>query len=455
MFDTNCSISSTPSVDRGLIFFGTEKPGKIYSLDAYTGAVRWLYEIPDGDVVKCSPAIVEGKVIIGSSDGYLRCFSQFDGELLWASYVGGSPSSPAIVNQTIFVTCPFISALDISNGALIWRYLTKWPVYSSPVVADNLVFIGADNDDKIIVLEQKTGRLVWSFQTGGWLTSPAVDSLKKLVIVGCRDARTYCLNEFTGYLKWQFINAPNHLSAPTICEDGLVYFGSTDGYLYCLNEETGQEIWRYYVGGQIISSPIIAYQHLIVTSENGKLLCFGPPFPEHNIAVLHANASPLKIREGGASKVNFTVENHGNVEENVTVTINLNCFNNETDQTASFERNLILLPLQNITLELEVNSTNMLPGLYRLLIEAQLAPDEVDASDNIYLTEIIVLALVDIDANGEINIIDITRAALAYNSRPGDPNWNSDADINKDNVINIIDITLIAKKFGKIYLYCI
>jgi outer membrane protein assembly factor BamB len=453
MFDTNCSISSTPSVDKGLIIFGTEKPGKIYSLDAYTGIVRWFYRIPNGDVVKCSPAIVEEKVIIGSSDGYLRCFNQFDGELLWASYIGGKPSSPAIVNQTIFVTCPHVYAVDIFTGALLWKYPTNWPVFSSPAVDDELVFVGAENDDRIFALEQKTGRLVWSFQTGGWLTSPAVDSFKKLVVAGCRDARTYCLNEFTGFLKWQFINAPNHLSAPTISEDGLVYFGSTDGYVYCLNEETGQEIWKYYVASQILSSPIIAYQHLIVTSENGKLFCFGPPFPEHNIAVLYASASPLKIREGDKLKVNFTVENHGNVEENVTVTINLNCFNNGTDQTVRFEINFTLLPLQNNTLGLEVNSTNMPPGLCRLLIEAQLAPDEVDASDNTYLTAIIVLALVDIDANGEINIVDITRAALAYNSRPGDPNWNSDADINKDNIINIIDITLIAKEFGKIYSY--
>jgi endoglucanase len=58
----------------------------------------------------------------------------------------------------------------------------------------------------------------------------------------------------------------------------------------------------------------------------------------------------------------------------------------------------------------------------------------------------------DLDANGEINIIDISIVARAYGSTPQEPNWNQSADINKDGIINIMDIALVAHDFGKIYI---
>jgi outer membrane protein assembly factor BamB len=453
VFNANSPISSTPSVDGGIVIFGTEKPGKIYALNAYTGLVRWLYEIPETAGVCSSPAIFEEKVVIGSSDGYLYCLSQFEGELLWVNYVGGGKlSSPAIADNTIFITSPHIYAVNFSTGSLIWRYTTNWPVYSSPAVADGLVFVGAENDDKVFAFEQKTGKLVWSFQTSGWLTSPAIDSYKKLVVAGCRDTRVYCLSEFTGFLKWQFINAPNYLSAPTISKDGLVYVGSTDGNLYCLNEETGKEIWKYNVGSPIVSSPTIIYQHVIVASEEGKLFCFGPSFPTHNIAVSNAKASPSKIREGERLEVNFTIENCGDSEEKITITISLNCSNKLIKQFANFG-DITALPGENLTYTLYLNSTDIPPGYCNIIIEAHTVPDETDFSDNAYSTDIItIIALIDIDADGEINITDIYKLAAAYGTEPGHPRWNPDADVNKDDIIDIFDVFLISKKFGKKYL---
>jgi outer membrane protein assembly factor BamB len=452
MFNANSSISSTPSIDSGLVIFGTEKPGKIYALDAYTGLVRWQYEIPEGEGVQSSPAITEGKVVIGS-EGYLRCFSQFEGDILWSSYIAGQPSSPAIANNTVYVTSSaYVYAFNFSTGALKWRYPTSWPIYSSPAVADGLVLVGAENDDQVFALEQETGRLVWSFKTGGWLTSPAIDSSKKLVIAGCRDARTYCINESTGYLKWWYISAPNHQSAPTISQDGLVYFGSTNGYFYCLDEDTGREIWKYYVGSSIASSPIVIYQHVIVASEEGKLFFFGSPFPEHNIAILNASLSPSKIQAGDLLHANFTVANQGGSSENIAITVNLNCSNNIIKNFAKINESLVLSPNENITYTLSLDLTGLPPGFCKLVFEAQMVPDETDASDNAYATDIaVIVARVDLDANGEINILDISKAAKAYGSKPGDSNWNHDADINKDNIVNIVDISLIAKEFGRTY----
>jgi outer membrane protein assembly factor BamB len=457
-FFTNSPVSSSPAVKDGTVFFGTENPGKIYALDAFTALVRWVYEIPTGAGVYSSPAIVSGLVFVGCSDGYLRCFSEFEGELIWATYVGGGKlSSPAIVDNIAFITSPHVYAVDIFTGKLIWEYQTNWPVFSSPTVADRLVFVGTENDDKVFALEQSSGKIVWSFWTGGWLTSPAVDDDKNLVIVGCRDARVYCLSERTGFLKWQYIAAPNHLSAPTISKNGLIYIGSSDENLYCLNEETGEEVWKFAVGSPIASSPSVVYEHVIVASQEGKIFCFGPQFPSHNIAVFNVTASPLKLRAGKLLEVSYTVKNNGNVEETFELAICQNSSNvwvtpECLEPTTIHNYSFVFSVGADLTYTYYWNTSDANPGFYSISIRAYMIPDETDASDNTFILDgVLIIALEDLNADGKINIIDISMAARAYGSLPDKPNWNPDADLNNDNLINILDISLIAKGFGKIY----
>jgi len=53
------------------------------------------------------------------------------------------------------------------------------------------------------------------------------------------------------------------------------------------------------------------------------------------------------------------------------------------------------------------------------------------------------------DKDDIINILDIGIMARAFGSKSGDPNWNSKADVNGDGVVNIKDITIMASAFGR------
>jgi subtilase family serine protease len=55
----------------------------------------------------------------------------------------------------------------------------------------------------------------------------------------------------------------------------------------------------------------------------------------------------------------------------------------------------------------------------------------------------------DLNADGEVNILDIAIVARAYGTKPGDPKWNPIADQNNDGIINIIDIATVARDYGK------
>ena len=50
----------------------------------------------------------------------------------------------------------------------------------------------------------------------------------------------------------------------------------------------------------------------------------------------------------------------------------------------------------------------------------------------------------DVNHDYVVDIIDLTIVALAFSSRPDQPNWNFRADINRDDVVNIIDLVTVA-----------
>jgi hypothetical protein len=55
----------------------------------------------------------------------------------------------------------------------------------------------------------------------------------------------------------------------------------------------------------------------------------------------------------------------------------------------------------------------------------------------------------DLNRDGTVNILDAILLANAFNSKPGDSNWNPNADLNGDNVVNVLDAILLANHLGQ------
>jgi hypothetical protein len=49
----------------------------------------------------------------------------------------------------------------------------------------------------------------------------------------------------------------------------------------------------------------------------------------------------------------------------------------------------------------------------------------------------------------KVDILDVAIVAIAYKSKPGDPKWNAIADLDKNSIIDILDITKVAVDYGK------
>ncbi len=368
---------------------------------------------------------------------------------MWTTQLGAGPlSSPAIQNGTVFVASSLgIDAVDMQTGTSIWEFATSWPVTSTPAVADGLVFVGTENNDRVYALDQSTGNPVWNFFTSGWLTPPAVDSSKQLVIVGSKDYKLYAFEEYTGLLEWRYFNGPNYLSAPTISANGLVYVGTSDGNLRCVNETTGEEVWKYNIASPPVSSPSITNEHVLVGTQEGKIYCFGPRFIIHNIAVTNLTASSPEVEQGYSLEIDATAENQGDSVETFNVTLYVN-------ETMIETREITIINGTSTTITFAWNTTGFAYGNYFVTVYAWPVPGESDVADNtFYGWAIITSARTTIvgDLNGDhiVDILDAIILANHFNTSLGQTGWDQNADLNGDGVIDILDAILLSSHFNQ------
>ena len=106
-------------------------------------------------------------------------------------------------------------AVDVRTGREKWKFKAKLAVFSSPAIADGVVYFGS-HDKHLYAVDIQTGQEKWKLEIGWEVWSP-----------------------------------------PAVA-DGVVYFGSLDGHLYAVDIQTGQEKWKFEVGGIVKGSPVVA-----------------------------------------------------------------------------------------------------------------------------------------------------------------------------------------------------
>ena len=79
---------------------------------------------------------------------------------------------------------------------------------------------------------------LWRFATGdGVYSSPAVAN--GIVYVGSEDKNLYAVDAVTGKEKWRFTTGDHVFTSPTVAE-GIVYVGSEDKNLYAIDACNGK-----------------------------------------------------------------------------------------------------------------------------------------------------------------------------------------------------------------------
>ena len=123
----------------------------------------------------------------------------------------------------------------------LWEFPISSPIYSTPLVAGDLIVFGSESGTLHAV--GKNGQARWRYQVSSSqiFSRPATDG--KLIFFGATNQTFYAV-DMRGQLKWKFITGERIKSDPALLEDA-VYTSSYDGHVYALQTDTGKKIWQF------------------------------------------------------------------------------------------------------------------------------------------------------------------------------------------------------------------
>ncbi len=129
------------AVAQGLVLFGSSADGKVYALDAATGAERWSFFT--NAPVRFAPTVYQGRVYVASDDGWLYCLAAADGKLLWK--FRGAPRAEML----------------LGNG----RMISRWPLRCGVCIVDGVAYFAAGMwpSEGVIIyaLDAERGTVLW------------------------------------------------------------------------------------------------------------------------------------------------------------------------------------------------------------------------------------------------------------------------------------------------------
>ena len=161
--------------------------GFLYGLTAQSGELEWQLETDN--YVHATPAIFNGIAYFGGCDETFHGVRIVDGvEVVSVSAGAYTAASPVISNgHAYFGTFDNeVVGLDLGTHDILWRYEhpeRHFPFYSSALNVDGKVIIGG-RDRMVHAIDDKTGEGLWTFMTRARVdSSPATADGR--VYIGC------------------------------------------------------------------------------------------------------------------------------------------------------------------------------------------------------------------------------------------------------------------------------
>lgn len=302
--------------------------GALRAVDPVTGVELWSLET-DGRI-RSTPAVSDGRVVVGSADGSVYAAAATNGRLLWRFDTPGREldsgafgfdrrtvqSSPAIVGGRVYVgtRSGSLFAIDLETGVELWEssHGSSW-VNGGPAVADGRVFAGSSDGRFIQAVDAATGEELWRRDSGVAWSSPlvaggAVHFTESNGVVRALDAAT-------GSTLWGTV-LPDDLWGSPVIHDGVLFVGTDDGF-YALRGSDGSTpfhravFWdstytraRWYLGHERLADQL--EDHLYELLDERRLTTWlqtrvedGEP----SALVMALDRLPDAVRVGGSSSL--------------------------------------------------------------------------------------------------------------------------------------------------------
>ncbi len=193
----------------------------------------------------------------------LQAEAQFHNWSVWRFDHGRSAASPEQLSDSLYLQWQ----VNYSARIPVWddplnQNLMQFDRVFEPIVADNKIFLGFNDQDKVVALDINSGKELWHFYADGPVRMPLAENNGRIYFTS-DDGNCYCLNADNGSTVWIKSLAPSPLKllgnkrlismwparGGIVIKDSIIYtaasiFPMMGTFIYAIDAETGEIIWK-------------------------------------------------------------------------------------------------------------------------------------------------------------------------------------------------------------------
>jgi outer membrane protein assembly factor BamB len=240
-------ISSVPQTNGSVVAVQTMN-GKLFVVDAKTGADLWFFENPPPVLTlrgTAAPVVTDSVIYAGFANGRLMAFNPANGLILWEQRIA-MPKGRSELDRMV-------------------------DIHASPLMKDGIIYVGT-YQGRITALSRGTGGSVWG-QDGSTTETMAAGDDK--LFVSQSDGKITAFNLTSGEVVWQNEKLLRRgLGGPQIVGD---YIAVVDfkGYMHVLKQTNGELAERTRIDSSGVRAPLLTDgQTLYVYDNEGDLTAF-------------------------------------------------------------------------------------------------------------------------------------------------------------------------------------
>lgn len=240
-------ISSVPQSNGQVVAVQTMN-GKLFVLDAKTGADAWFFENPPPVLTlrgTAAPLVLETAIYAGFANGRLMAFNPSNGLILWEQRMA-LPKGRSELDRMV-------------------------DIHASPLLKDGILYVGT-YQGRIAAVARGTGGGVWAIDGS---TSETVAASDDKLFVSHSDGRVVAYSLTSGEQLWQNEKLlRRRLGGPQVFGDYLAVV-DFEGYMHVLDQATGEIAARDRVDRGGVRAPLLTDgQTLYVYGNGGTLRAF-------------------------------------------------------------------------------------------------------------------------------------------------------------------------------------